>query len=261
MKAQDIVSTFIKSFSHPRDIDENRHSEAINALKGMELSARQSVIQKVIPRMIKAFVDVQDYLVHLEAVEILKNLGPEALPCIIDIFKRKNNEEEGWSAGLILSWASALHKKESTPLLIGLLQDNDEGIRNRANLYLCCMGSTETAKAIKAFFDPIRSFEQRSPSDSQAAAVANSIQDSSSERLDKEQLIKKLLWIFSLPTNFIYAGLVPAKEIGEQLYKLGGGAYMREAWGKIVKLAITQEQKARIETLNAAWAGIGGWCP
>ena len=92
-------------------------------------------------------------------------------------------------------------------------------------------------------------------------AVVDSIQDSEAERLDKERLIKKLLWIYSLPTNFIYAGLVPAREIGEQLYKLGGNAYMQEAWKKIAKLAITQEQKAQVETLNAAWCGIGGWMP
>jgi len=118
MKIQDIISIFIKSFSRLRDINTDKHLGAINALRDMELSVRRSIIQKVMPHMIKAFIDTQDYLAYLEAVEILKNLGPEVLPCIIDIFKKKNNEEEGWSAGLILSWATALHKKEGISLLI-----------------------------------------------------------------------------------------------------------------------------------------------
>jgi hypothetical protein len=127
-------------------------------------------------------------------------------------------------------------------------------------LHLRCLGSQNTKNAIRAFFDP-RTGYYKSPSESEVLSVINSIEDTSVERLNKKELTDRLQWILSQETDFLHEGLVSARELGEQLYKLGGMDAMQDAFQTIMGKPKYHEQIVAAQTLDAAWAYIGPWRP
>jgi hypothetical protein len=256
---KEIISCMLKRFKEPEDYNENEYLAAAEALKYAKSFDQITVVDKIIPSMIRTVRKSPGWRSLLGSIQVLEDLGPEVITKVENSFKNRNDDTNFW-AGIVFSWASAIHKKQGIPILISLLQDRDGSIRNRADLYLCCMGSRKTKKAIRTFFDPLTS-ENKTPTESQILTIIQSIQENSVKRLGKKELINKLLWIHSLPTDFFQAGLVPARKIGKRLYELGDGNYMQEAWKIIMNKSKTQEQMGDAQTLEGAWGGIGGWLP
>lgn len=258
-----IVARITKVFDNPLGYDEGKYSEALDILKGLDSNARQSTIQKVISRMIRTFMDVQDYRAHLGAVDVLEDIGLEAVPLIIKSLKKglqNQSIEMEMSSKMVLSWAGALYREESAPMLVELLEDKDTRVRICAADCLCCICSPDTGRLCGTFFDP-SGHKTRKSQESRRVAVIQSVKDSSVDHLNKRELIDRLLWILPQHTDFLHEGLVPARQIGKRLYKLGKGVCMQDAWREIMGKPKTRDKLVDAETLDAAWYDIGGWMP
>jgi hypothetical protein len=263
-EAEGIISIIVAKFRRPQTSKRGEYLEAVKVLEGIDPEERESVIKRIILNMVKTFEKDKGFKACLGAVDVLKSIGPEVVPAIAGMLARSRSYERQASSRIVLSWASALYEREAATILIGLLGSKQEGVAVGAEACLLFLGSRKTKKAIEGFYDPLTG-DSESPSESAVSSIIRSIEDNSVTALNRKELTDKLLWILEKlvdwQSDFLHEGFVVAREIGKQLYAVGGKEAMEDAFRTVVSKPRYREHLVAAESLEFAWKGIEGWEP